>query len=253
MLKFMLILEFHALLNIFHANLLEKLNTHKNAAVWIFSLVSGFILISSNNFLHSNGFLIIFEAALNTVHSIINDHMRYAVYAFFNHFVAFWKSFQTFINLITLLAIFTDQNFCAQLIIAQVTQLHTHWVIITVATVMAISFATFHAVFALLSLKLNRQYQTISLYIFAFSHLAQPHLSTKIGANSLRIKLFIPWYLNVSFNTFIVFLWISSASSGLFSRYSIACSLFISSSVFGSFISRYSFSSFSCSWIFSKE
>jgi hypothetical protein len=88
----------HTLLNNLPANQFVKLNVHKNAAVCIFSLVSGFIFIQSNNFLHSSGFLITFEAALNAVHSINKDHTCSALYITFNDHVASCSHFQIFTN-----------------------------------------------------------------------------------------------------------------------------------------------------------
>ena len=66
--KSTLISVVHVGLNLTHINLLTKLNTQKNAAVCIFSFSSGFMFTLSKNFFHSNGFLINFDIALNSVH-----------------------------------------------------------------------------------------------------------------------------------------------------------------------------------------
>jgi hypothetical protein len=86
----------HILLKILPANLFVKLRVHKNAAVCMFSFAIGLIFIQSNSFFHSSGFLIIFEAALNAVHSINNDHTFSPLYTAFSDQVAHCIHFQIF-------------------------------------------------------------------------------------------------------------------------------------------------------------
>jgi hypothetical protein len=111
---------------------------------------------------------IISLAALNVVPSINND-------ALFNHnFVVFsatlshlYHFFVRFINLFTLFANFTHLTHLAASAVqrkaAAIAAHHTHHVTTATATVIAISSAISHANWAFSSLRLNAQYQMISL------------------------------------------------------------------------------------------
>jgi hypothetical protein len=129
----------------------------------MFSLVNGFILISSNNFFHSNGFLINFVAALNAVHCNINDQIRYVVVAILPTFLTFCSLSNILIAFVAPLTILVVQYAAFIPSIDACSRFHTHCVIRTAAIIITTSFVIFQAVFAFSSLKSNRQYQTMSL------------------------------------------------------------------------------------------
>jgi hypothetical protein len=131
-----------------------------------------------------------------TVFAHIDNHL----YHFCDNCITFDILFANFNHLADLAAILAPRNAHATM------TAHVHAVATATITVMIISAKISHASFAFSSLRSQKPYHTISLYMSAFLPFAHHHLSTNIEANELRIMSFIHQYFNSSFILFRDFL-----------------------------------------------